>query len=65
VAPGTVHAYLSGVGVEVMKSSDNVIRLGLTSKSVNLPEAFRVLRTPGTPPRTRVPRGDRSGVCPA
>lgn len=30
-----VHAYLFGVGIEVMASSDNVIRAGLTSKRVD------------------------------
>lgn len=32
---GELHAYLSGVGVEVMASSDNVLRAGLTSKLVD------------------------------
>lgn len=32
---GEVHAYLSGVGVEVMASSDNVLRAGLTTKHVD------------------------------
>jgi mannose-6-phosphate isomerase len=34
-AAGEVHAYLSGVAVEVMASSDNVLRAGLTSKHVD------------------------------
>jgi mannose-6-phosphate isomerase len=33
---GNLHAYLSGAGVEVMASSDNVLRGGLTSKHVDL-----------------------------
>ena len=32
---GVPHAYLSGVGVEIMASSDNVVRGGLTSKRVD------------------------------
>jgi len=32
---GQVHAYLSGLGVEIMASSDNVLRAGLTSKLVD------------------------------
>ncbi len=32
---GNVHAYLRGVGVEVMAASDNVLRCGLTSKHVD------------------------------
>lgn len=36
VPAGTVHCYLSGFAVEVMASSDNVIRAGMTSKPVDL-----------------------------
>ncbi|MFD6444194.1 mannose-6-phosphate isomerase, class I [Promicromonospora sp. NPDC060204] len=32
---GVVHAYLSGVGIEIMASSDNVLRAGLTTKLVD------------------------------
>ncbi len=39
VAPGVPHAYLSGLGVEVMASSDNVLRGGMTTKPVDV-EAF-------------------------
>ncbi|WP_427016686.1 mannose-6-phosphate isomerase, class I [Pseudarthrobacter sp. P1] len=38
LAPGNVHAYLHGLGVEVMASSDNVLRGGLTPKHVDVPE---------------------------
>jgi mannose-6-phosphate isomerase len=41
---GNLHAYLSGVGVEVMAASDNVLRGGLTIKHVDVPELLRVLR---------------------
>lgn len=37
VPAGTMHAYLRGVGVEVMGASDNVVRGGLTGKHVDLP----------------------------
>lgn len=40
---GNLHAYLSGFGVEVMASSDNVLRGGLTQKHVDVPELMRVL----------------------
>lgn len=40
---GVLHAYLSGVAVEVMASSDNVLRAGLTSKHVDVTEFRRVL----------------------
>jgi len=40
---GNVHAYLRGLGVEVMASSDNVLRGGLTPKHVDLPELLRTI----------------------
>jgi mannose-6-phosphate isomerase len=40
---GLLHAYLSGVGVELMANSDNVLRCGLTPKHVDVPELLRVL----------------------
>jgi mannose-6-phosphate isomerase len=41
---GNLHAYLRGVGVEVMAASDNVLRGGLTPKRIDVPELLRVLR---------------------
>lgn len=40
---GNLHAYLSGLGVEIMANSDNVLRGGLTPKHVDVPELMRVL----------------------
>jgi mannose-6-phosphate isomerase len=40
---GELHAYLEGVGIELMANSDNVLRGGLTPKHVDLPELLRVL----------------------
>jgi mannose-6-phosphate isomerase len=40
---GNLHSYLRGVGFEVMASSDNVLRGGLTPKHVDVPELLRVL----------------------
>jgi mannose-6-phosphate isomerase len=40
---GNLHAYLGGTGVEIMASSDNVLRGGLTPKHVDVPELMRVL----------------------
>ncbi|WP_369311101.1 mannose-6-phosphate isomerase [Providencia rettgeri] len=34
----TPHAYLEGVGLEVMANSDNVLRAGLTNKHIDVPE---------------------------
>ncbi|HEY8702981.1 MAG TPA: mannose-6-phosphate isomerase, class I [Arthrobacter sp.] len=40
---GNVHAYLHGLGVEVMASSDNVLRGGLTPKFIDVPELLRTI----------------------
>ncbi|HEX6872705.1 MAG TPA: mannose-6-phosphate isomerase, class I [Micromonosporaceae bacterium] len=41
---GHLHAYLRGVGIEVMAASDNVLRGGLTNKHVDAAELARILR---------------------
>ena len=71
VAPGTPHAYLSGVGVEVMASSDNVLRAGLTVKHVDREEFLAVLDATavgvcrvGTLPRTADGAGWRRLILP-
>ncbi|RMB84686.1 mannose-6-phosphate isomerase, class I [Streptomyces shenzhenensis] len=47
---GIPHAYLSGLGVEIMANSDNVLRCGLTPKHVDVPELLRIVRfEPGDP----------------
>ncbi|MCP3953266.1 MAG: mannose-6-phosphate isomerase, class I, partial [Desulfobacterales bacterium] len=40
---GQLHAYLKGVGIELMANSDNVLRGGLTPKHVDVAELMRVL----------------------
>nr|WP_305083686.1 mannose-6-phosphate isomerase, class I [Corynebacterium sp. CCUG 71335] len=40
---GNLHAYISGVGVEVMANSDNVLRGGLTSKHIDQAELLSIL----------------------
>jgi mannose-6-phosphate isomerase len=40
---GNLHAYLHGMGIEIMANSDNVLRGGLTPKHVDVPELLRVL----------------------
>jgi mannose-6-phosphate isomerase len=40
---GNLHAYLEGTGVEIMASSDNVLRGGLTPKHIDVPELLAVL----------------------
>jgi mannose-6-phosphate isomerase len=39
---GIVHAHLRGMCVEVLASSDNVLRCGLTPKHIDIPELLRV-----------------------
>ncbi len=41
---GRLHAYLDGVGVELMANSDNVLRGGLTPKHVDRDELMGVLQ---------------------
>ncbi|WP_053386850.1 mannose-6-phosphate isomerase, class I [Leucobacter japonicus] len=43
LAAGHLHAYLSGVAVEVMAASDNVLRAGLTKKHVDIDELRRIV----------------------
>lgn len=38
---GLPHAYLEGQNVEIMANSDNVLRGGLTSKNIDVPELLR------------------------
>ena len=40
---GEPHAYLDGVGIELMANSDNVLRGGLTPKHIDMPELLNVL----------------------
>lgn len=39
---GNVHAYLHGLAVEIMASSDNVVRGGLTPKNIDRAELLRI-----------------------
>ena len=42
---GNMHAYIRGLGIEIMAASDNVLRGGLTSKHVDVPELLSVVKT--------------------
>ena len=50
VPAGSVHAYISGLGVEVMASSDNVLRAGLTTKHVDVPAMLACVDYVAAPP---------------
>jgi mannose-6-phosphate isomerase len=57
---GNIHAYLKGLGVELMAASDNVLRGGLTPKHVDVDELlgildFRPLPAPLLEPREAAP----------
>jgi mannose-6-phosphate isomerase len=41
--PGRLHAYLSGLGLEIMANSDNVLRAGLTSKHIDVQELLKTM----------------------
>lgn len=58
---GSLHAYLRGVGVEIMANSDNVLRGGLTPKHVDVPELLRILRFESSPPSPTPTRTEASG----
>lgn len=42
VPSGVLHAYLEGLGVELMAPSDNVVRGGLTGKHMDIDELLRI-----------------------
>ncbi len=50
VPSGGVHAYLSGLGVEIMASSDNVLRAGLTAKHIDVPALLSTVDYVAAPP---------------
>jgi mannose-6-phosphate isomerase len=59
---GVPHAYLAGLGVEIMANSDNVLRCGLTSKHVDVPELLRVVRFEAAAPNVLVPEEGPGGA---
>lgn len=69
LAAGELHCYLEGAAIEIMASSDNVLRAGLTTKPRAVDELLRIGRfAPRVPEVLRgVPRapGERVYVTPA
>ncbi|MEA5052912.1 MAG: mannose-6-phosphate isomerase, class I [Propionicimonas sp.] len=59
---GNIHAYLRGVGIELMGPSDNVLRGGLTPKHVDVAELMRVLDFSPSPIPHLVPERTGAGV---
>ena len=63
LGPGNLHAYLSGMGLEVMGSSDNVVRCGLTNKHVDVNELLAtVVPEPLVDPVVRAEPVARTGA---
>ncbi|WP_328944388.1 mannose-6-phosphate isomerase, class I [Streptomyces sp. NBC_00250] len=58
---GVPHAYLAGLGVEIMANSDNVLRCGLTPKHIDVPELLRVVRFEPTDPAVLRPEASPTG----
>ncbi|GAA5037328.1 mannose-6-phosphate isomerase, class I [Streptomyces siamensis] len=58
---GVPHAYLNGLGVEIMANSDNVLRCGLTPKHVDVPELLRIVRFEATDPGVLRPEASPDG----
>ncbi|MEW1928438.1 mannose-6-phosphate isomerase, class I [Streptomyces sp. NPDC088360] len=58
---GVPHAYLDGLGVEIMANSDNVLRCGLTPKHVDVPELLRIVRFEATEPGILRPEASPDG----
>jgi len=44
IPAGVLHAYVSGFGIELMTSSDNVLRGGLTPKHIDINELMNILK---------------------
>ncbi|HZX05384.1 mannose-6-phosphate isomerase, class I [Kribbella sp.] len=63
---GNVHAYLDGLGFEVMANSDNVLRGGLTPKHIDVPELVSVVdfEPLADPVLTATPDGVYETGCP-
>jgi len=59
---GNIHSYLGGLGVEIMASSDNVLRGGLTPKHVDVAELLTVLDFEPLPIPYLVPEQVADGV---
>lgn len=62
VPAGVLHAYVSGLGVELMAASDNVLRGGLTPKHIDVPELLSLLDARPTSPPFLTPRDAGTGV---
>ncbi|MDR0550812.1 MAG: mannose-6-phosphate isomerase, class I [Spirochaetaceae bacterium] len=58
VPPSTLHAYVHGLGLELMGASDNVLRGGLTPKHVDIDELLSILKMEPYMPRKLSPSAE-------
>ena len=58
---GELHAYMHGLGIELMANSDNVLRGGCTSKHIAKEELMKVLRFSSGAPEILQPGADSRG----
>ena len=58
---GELHAYLQGVGIELMANSDNVLRGGLTGKHIDIQELLNILNFSEAQPNILQPVSVASG----
>ncbi len=61
--PGNVHSYLNGLAVEVMTSSDNVMRAAFTSKHIDLDEFFATANFESVMPKLVSPTANSANVA--
>jgi mannose-6-phosphate isomerase len=60
IPAGVLHAYIEGLGVELMANSDNVLRGGLSSKHIDPAELGRILRGSPFKPEILAPRTEEA-----
>ena len=61
LSAGELHAYLDGMGMELMASSDNVLRGGLTPKYIDRDELKKILKFSGVDPNILEARKIKEG----
>ncbi|MFD3548723.1 mannose-6-phosphate isomerase, class I [Streptomyces sp. NPDC058655] len=59
---GVPHAYIDGLGVELLANSDNVLRAGLTPKHVDVPELLKIVKFASGDPAVQRPEGGAEEV---
>lgn len=62
LAAGELHAYLDGLGMELMASSDNVLRGGLTPKYIDRDELKSILNFSGADPQVINPFSGQGNI---